>query len=111
MIEQGEWIMPKRFLCALVVSIALSAWVLVGCDSAPVYSGPPIDSMTLYSLEGMFDPHKPRQTENDFHGFPVLGQLDIAAPKDKSAILAAIEKAIAEGARQSKCFWPRHGVR
>jgi hypothetical protein len=46
-----------------------------------------------------------------FHRFPVLGKVDIASSKDRTAILAAIKKGIAKGGEPAKCFFPRHGVK
>jgi hypothetical protein len=72
----------------------------------------PIDSMTVYSLDGR-DGAAPNSKPSGelFHSFPVLGKVDIASPKDRTYILAAIKKGIARGDRGAKCFWPRHGVK
>jgi hypothetical protein len=85
--------------------------LLSGCQDAD--SRIPIDSMTVYSLDGMYEPKKgEKPTGEMFHGYPVLGKTGITSPKDRSAILAAIKKGIAKSDREEyKCFWPRHGVR
>lgn len=85
--------------------------LLLGCEDAD--SRIPIDSMTVYSLDGMYEPKKDEKPTGEmFHGYPVLGKTGIAAPKDRSAILAAIKKGIAKSnGDEYKCFWPRHGVR
>jgi hypothetical protein len=83
---------------------------LLGCQDADLAI--PIDSMTVYSLDGMYEP-KPgeRPSGEVFHKYPVLGKVDVATPKDRTAILAAIKKGVARGDKEYKCFWPRHGVR
>jgi hypothetical protein len=73
----------------------------------------PIDSMTVYSLDGTFHPMSGAKPPGEtFHRYPVLGKVDIESPRDRAAILAAVKRGIAEykGA-ENKCFWPRHGVR
>jgi hypothetical protein len=72
----------------------------------------PIESMTLYSLDGTYAPEvsKPFKGET-FHTYPVLGKTEIASPVDRREILAAVQKGIEEGkAITTTCFWPRHGI-
>jgi hypothetical protein len=88
--------------------------LLLGCQDADTRI--PIESMTVYSLDGNYDKYYARDNKTPtgemFHDHPVLGKTDIADPKDRTAILVAIKKGIAESdGDQAKCFWPRHGVR
>jgi hypothetical protein len=85
--------------------------MLLGCQDAD--SKIPIDSMIVYSLDGKYEPRQGKKpTEEVFHDYPVLGKVDIASPKDRTAILVAVKKGIANSdGEEMKCFWPRHGVR
>jgi hypothetical protein len=85
--------------------------VLLGCQDAD--SKIPIDSMTVYSLDGMYEGGATGKPAGDtFHDYPVLGKVDIASPKDRTAILVAVKKGISQSdGGEYKCFWPRHGVR
>jgi hypothetical protein len=98
--------MPR--LLVVLVSLATLA-ALAGCGDPDG----PIDSMTVYSLNGEDSPRpdKPWKGEQ-FHTFGVLGKTDIASASDRAAILAAIKKGVAASdGRENKCFWPHHGVR
>jgi hypothetical protein len=91
----------------LVVGASLIA--LVGCGD----SEGPIESMTLYALDGNDSPapDKPLKGER-FHGFGVVGKADIASPADRLAILRAVKQGIARSdGTENKCFWPHHGFR
>jgi hypothetical protein len=86
--------------------------LLPGCQDADLAI--PIDSMTIYSLDGTYEEgHSKKKPSGEmFHKYPVLGKVDIAAPKDRTAILAAVKKGIAKSdGTEAKCFWPRHGIR
>jgi hypothetical protein len=95
-------------VCAAVVLMSLPQ---AGCNRLSF--GEPVESMTLYSLDGLHEvgdwEKKPKGEL--FHSFPVLGKTDIASAADRSAILAAVKKGIAKSdGRENKCFWPRHGL-
>jgi hypothetical protein len=97
--------MPARYL----VAVAVSLLALAGCGDADG----PIESMTLYSLDGDESmpppPAKPRNGEK-FHGFGVLAKTEVSSPADRLAILAAVKKGIAQSdGAEAKCFWPHHG--
>lgn len=91
----------------LHVSIILVLVTLCGCGDGP------IDSMTLYALDGTYDPGGDKNpTGQMFNGFPVLGKTDVALAGDRLAIFNAVQKGIADSdGQEPKCFWPRHGVR
>jgi hypothetical protein len=91
---------------------------LLACEHRRAYSIPdpdlsiPIDSMTVYSLDGNNLPSREGKSPGEsFHGFRVLGKVDIASPKDRTAIAAAIKEGIAKGAQGSNCFFARHDVK
>jgi len=93
------------------VAVAWPAFLLLlGCQDAD--SRIAVDSMTVYSLDGTYHRQKGQKPPAEtFHGYPVLGKVDIAA-KDRTAILAAVKKGIAQSdGKENNCFWPRHGLR
>jgi hypothetical protein len=47
----------------------------------------------------------------EFHGYPVLGQVEITDPVQRAQLLATLKEAIDRRGVVAKCFWPRHGVR
>jgi hypothetical protein len=95
----------------------LSCVCLLACEQHRAHSIPdpdlsiPIDSLTVYSLDGNDERGDEKPRGEMFHSFQVLGKVDIASPKDRTAILAAIKQGMAKGDQSSKCFWPRHGVK
>jgi hypothetical protein len=96
--------MQTRFLMIVVASLL----VLAGCGDPDG----PIESMTLYSLNGEDQPppNKPWKGET-FHGFGVVGKTEIASASDRLAILTAVKRGIAQSdGSENKCFWPHHGV-
>jgi hypothetical protein len=104
----GKMTMPRPLLYSLIV---ISFLALIGCNRRS-FDGA-VDSMTLYSLDGDYDPihGKPWKGEM-FHEHPVLGKTDIASAADRRAILAAVKQGIAQSnGTIAECFWPRHGLR
>jgi len=101
---------PRWKLCSL-----LSLIVLAGCGSSSIESVQSPDSLTLYSIDGRdFFPGKgPKKPETDetFHGYPVLGKVQIKDPAKRASIMAALKKGIDNADGMAKCFWPRHGIR
>jgi hypothetical protein len=68
-------------------------------------------TLTLYSLHANdVEPDKRPKTAEHFHGFPVLGKVEIAKADDRKAIDAAMQAGIGKG-QMAKCFLPRHGIR
>jgi hypothetical protein len=95
--------MRTRYLIVVVATLL----ALAGCSDPDG----PIDSMTLYSLNGedSLQPDKPWKGET-FHGFGVLGKAEVTSPSDRLAILAAVKKGIAQSnGAENLCFWPHHG--
>ncbi len=106
--------MARGMVCTAVVLMSLAQ---AGCNRLSF--GDPVESMTLYSLDGLHEvdewDKKPRGEEKAkgelFHRFPVLGKTEITSAADRSAILAALKRGIAKSdGREAKCFWPRHGL-
>jgi hypothetical protein len=96
--------MQTRFWLVVVVSLL----TLAGCGDPDG----PIESMTLYSLDGQthFSQKKPWKGEK-FHGFGVIGKTEIASASDRLAILTAVKKGIAQSdGAEAKCFWPHHAI-
>lgn len=91
------------------LAIVAAFFALAGCGGGDADG--PIESMTLYSLNGedFPSPDKPWKGET-FHGFGVLGKAEVSSPSDRLAILAAAKKGIAQSnGEEAKCFWPHHG--
>lgn len=94
-------------LMRVCLAIALLCLAQVGCQSAP------IDSMTLFSLDGTFEGDVSKIEGEAFHGYPVLGKLEVDSASERynvhHAILQGVEDEDGDGMK--RCFWPRHGVR
>jgi acyl-CoA thioesterase I len=71
----------------------------------PILRTPQITSMTLYSLAP--------EGGDGFHGYTVLGKVDVTSPTERTAIFAAVQQDLDEGYKHGAfgCFEPRHGVR
>lgn len=100
--------------------VALIAFIAVGLIMAwnwepPLF--PDVDSiqeMTLISVDGMYDRtwRRPESiTSEKFHGFPVIGNVEIEDPQDRQAIMSAVGKGFSERGGVSSCYYPRHGLR
>lgn len=102
--------------------IALIAFIAIGLIMAwnwepPLF--PDVDSiqeMTLISVDGIFDERRVVKFQNlteeeKFHGFPILGTVEITNRRDRKAIISSIQTGINEGDMVASCFWPRHGLR
>jgi hypothetical protein len=72
------------------------------------------DSFALLSLDGDIG-FSEREIEpgNDFHGWPILGQVEITDPAVRKSLLDALTKGIRENAdgKAFSCFNPRHGIK
>jgi hypothetical protein len=74
------------------------------------------EQLILYSIDGRdyFPPEQPPETESDeeFHGYPVVGKVDISSLEDRRMLMEAYHRGVAESVdRVKQCFWPRHGIR
>src|SRR5207248_3305054 len=71
------------------------------------------EKLTLYSIDGnSYNPGEGPKTDETFHGYAVLGKIDVADPEKRKEIMAALKEGIdASDGRMAKCFWPRHAIR
>jgi len=85
---------------------------LTGCGGDPVADSGTPDALTLFSIDGRDE--KPRdagQGAETFHGYPVLGKVEIADAGQRKELVAALKDGIARRPKYgAKCFWPRHGL-
>jgi hypothetical protein len=96
---------------AACLFLSVGAW---GCGGSTRELNSP-DSLILYSIDGMDSDHKeskyPESVER-FHGYPVLGKIEIVDSKQRSEIAEAVKAGIkSSDGTMNKCFWPRHALR
>jgi len=66
--------------------------------------------VTLLSIDGTKD--NPPKTADDFHGYPVLGRVEIKTANERDEIFKALKSATAnQNGNPLLCFWPRHAFR
>jgi len=98
---------PIASLCFMLTCLTAVISCIGGCgqESAP-------EQLTLYSIDGVRDPRNMPKAEEQFHGYPVLGKIEVTDAKVRQEIMAAIKDGMArsDGALP-KCFWPRHAIR
>lgn len=96
-----------------IVSLTLLAALVVGCGQDSIRDLNSPDSLTLYSIDGNdYRPGEEPKTNESFHGYPVLGKVEVKDPENREAIIAALRKGIADSdGTMAKCFWPRHAIR
>jgi hypothetical protein len=102
--------MQTRFLVLICCSIIGAAFA--GCGGGSVASLDVPDKLTLYSIDGRdFEPGKEPKVEEKFHGYPVLGKVEVKDPERRKEIIAALKDGMARSdGRMAKCFWPRHAI-
>ena len=66
------------------------------------------DKLTVYSLEHNMDNTVAK--DKTFHGYPIIGETNVADDKTKTEIRAGIVNGLAYDGPEAKCFLPRHGV-
>lgn len=66
------------------------------------------DRLELFSLDPAMPDEKPK---NGFHEWKVLGSTVVKDAKTQAALVAALQKGIAESNVVASCFDPRHGLR
>jgi len=103
--------MRIRFLvpaCYVVISVAFA-----GCGGGSVLNLDAPEQLTLYSIDGRdFKQGEEPKTEEKFHGYPVLGKVEITDVDRRKEIVAALKKGMARSdGKMAKCFWPRHAIR
>jgi hypothetical protein len=70
----------------------------------------------LYSLnphdERRFDRSLPENSDQLFHGFPILGRVEMTSVQEKEKLLTAFARGIRKSnSLEYACFDPRHGIR
>jgi hypothetical protein len=102
-----------RVRVTLRVLGVVAAVALVGCgrDPAPGLGSP--DKLALYSIDGRdFEPGRGPKAAEEFHGYPVLGKVEVTDPADRSEVAAALRDGLARSdGEMAACFWPRHAIR
>lgn len=91
------------------------ACLLAGCGSstqAPDYAS--ADRFTLYSIDGNVAPSAENAPDDapHFHGYPILGKVDLDSASDRRALVDALYDGIAASdGTAAACFIPRHAIR
>jgi hypothetical protein len=95
------------FLC-----FAASLPAAGGCGSGFPAFMDSADVVILYSIDGNFyqEGKKPK-TEENFHGFPVLGKVEVTDAEKRQELIRAVKAGIYTYSISAGCFNPRHGVR
>jgi hypothetical protein len=79
--------------------------------AAQLNSAKKVELLSLHSGEPD-GPISDDEAQTKFHGFAVLGTLDISGSPERSTVVKQISKAIARSPlRMVACFYPRHGIR
>lgn len=100
--------LPVRYSLPLLIAVNL----LGGCGGPSQVVSTTPQKMTLYSIDPMsiYDDKKVEQREK-FHGYAVLGKVEITDAVKRTELAAALNESISKrGVNQYKCFEPRHGV-
>jgi hypothetical protein len=107
----GRRHMPQSFRQLFLICAGLLS--TVGCRGSVHHLVTP-ESLTLLSIDGLRDPEPEASgDERMFHGYPVLGRLEIKDPAELKVIVDALISATqdATSTHVAGCFWPRHGIR
>jgi len=94
---------------AALVAASLVGWWAV-TRSKPPGLGEPAE-MTLFSIDGVRDRGGPLPPGESFHGYPVLGKVEVTDPVGRREVATALRAGLSEREMARACFWPRHGVR
>jgi hypothetical protein len=95
------------------VFCVIFALVLMGCRRDPLGGVDVPEQLTLYSIDGRdFEPGKQPKVDEKFHGYPVLGKVEITDAGKRKEIIAALKEGLAhDDGSIAACFWPRHAIR
>lgn len=101
----------RWLLLLLLLSVGAVVAIFVGYPQTYRTVGTP-DQLTLYSLDfRAFEPGATVVAKTQlFHGYPILGKMEIAEAEQRLEIHVAVTNAIG-GDEFAACFWPRHGLR
>jgi hypothetical protein len=110
-------------LRSLIVVLTLSAVSGCGASQPPEFTLANLhdpEQLTLFSIDGR-DPEAPGdrrlgagvpKSVGEFHGYPVLGHIDVDDADLRNSLLAALRDGVARHPQEpAKCSWPRHGIR
>ena len=84
--------------------------VCIGCGrnaTAPLIVP---QKMTIYATDIQTD--QPDIGQGRFHGYPILGKVEIEDANQRAEIMIAVNKSFEEGKGllAASCFWPRHAI-
>jgi hypothetical protein len=96
--------------CIVLASVGLGAktWLVPDTD---VVSLTPPEQLTLFSIDGTQGFAERPPPPERFHGYPVLGQIDIGDAEKRMEVLYALKQGIKEENVRLPCWRPRHGLR
>lgn len=96
-----------RWFILLAISIAC------GCRSGSLDSLDAPEQITLYSIDGRDEERRGEAKASEFfHGYPVLGKVEISDSGKRNELIAALKDGITRKPDSpAKCYWPRHGLR
>jgi hypothetical protein len=84
-----------------------------GCSRDPLAKLDTPQQLTLYSIDGRdFEPGEEPKSDDKFHGYPVLGKVEITEESKRRELVMALRDGFENSdGKMAKCFWPRHGLR
>jgi hypothetical protein len=96
----------------MIGSSILLTSLFLGCGCNWVGGQGTPEQLTLYSIDGRrLQPGQEVQANEKFHGYPVLGKIEIADADKRKEVFAALKEGLARSnGTMAKCFWPRHGI-
>jgi hypothetical protein len=102
-----------RIRCLAVICYVAFVTFTIGCGRDSVAGLEAPEELILYSVDGRdFEPGQAPKAEETFHGYPVLGKVEIKEADKRKEIMAALKDGMARSdGKMAKCFWPRHAVR
>jgi len=102
-----------RFILALsIVAVTIGTWLIVR-GSDPLSRIENANQVILYSIRGdAYRYTKNVKFDDELHGYPVLGKVQIKEATKRRAIADALKSAVNSASGEVYgCFWPRHAVR
>lgn len=96
----------------LAILLILPSIAGVGCARKTNLLQTLPDKLILYSLDGPDDVQFGPTNEKEFHGYRVLGRIEVTDRKRIEEIVAAFNRGIADSdGSVASCFYPRHAIR
>jgi hypothetical protein len=102
-----------RIRVPVLLGYVVGTFALCGCGRGSVAGLDAPEQLILYSIDGRdFRPGEEPKVEEKFHGYPVLGKVEITDADKRHEIATALKDGLAQSdGKMAKCFWPRHGIR